>query len=145
MYELTIHNNGDNVTMPNTIGKNDRVPSLLDDLIKLTIEYFVAKGYSNTEIVSRLRKHYDADDLPLEKAALLVGTEVRLWASPCHHKSCNRASASTLPKAGKYHCVKQRKLILRYMNAHHQEDVQARKSLRLKRSVYWTASVNDVW
>ncbi|KAG2127307.1 uncharacterized protein EDB93DRAFT_1257062 [Suillus bovinus] len=47
--------------MPNTIGKNGRVPAPPDDLIKPTIEYFVANGYSNTEIVSRLRKHYDAD------------------------------------------------------------------------------------
>jgi len=31
------------------------------------------------------------------------------------------------------------------MNLHHQADVQARKSQRLKRSVYWTAGVNDIW
>ncbi|KAG1878436.1 hypothetical protein C8R48DRAFT_590533, partial [Suillus tomentosus] len=38
-----------------------------------------------------------------------------------------------------------RKLILRYMNLHHPQDIQARKSRHLKRSIYWTAGVNDIW
>jgi hypothetical protein len=31
------------------------------------------------------------------------------------------------------------------MNLHHPEEVLARKSRRLKRSIYWTAGVNDIW
>jgi hypothetical protein len=38
-----------------------------------------------------------------------------------------------------------RALILSYMNLHHPEEVLARKSRRLKRSIYWTAGVNDIW
>ncbi|KAG2738010.1 hypothetical protein P692DRAFT_20666423, partial [Suillus brevipes Sb2] len=38
-----------------------------------------------------------------------------------------------------------RALILSYMNLHHPEEVLACKSRRLKRSIYWTAGVNDIW
>jgi hypothetical protein len=97
-----------------------------NELIRPFIEDFVAKGYNNSEIVSRLRKHYDTNmynvswvsrwllsrasiwymvwlqDRPTEKAALSVGTEVGSWTSTHDHKyrTSYRASAGTLPNAG---------------------------------------------
>ncbi|KAG1793054.1 uncharacterized protein HD556DRAFT_1443812 [Suillus plorans] len=47
--------------MPNALGHNGRVPAPPDALIRPIIEDFVAKGYSNTEIVTRLRKYYNTD------------------------------------------------------------------------------------
>ncbi|KAG2353561.1 hypothetical protein BDR07DRAFT_1487655 [Suillus spraguei] len=47
--------------MPNTLGHNGRVPAPPDALIRPIIEDFVAKGYSNSEIVTRLRQYYDTD------------------------------------------------------------------------------------
>ncbi|KAG2128821.1 hypothetical protein BD769DRAFT_1628058 [Suillus cothurnatus] len=45
----------------------------------------------------------------------------------------------------KENVIVSRKLILCYMNLHHPQDIQACKSRRLKRSIYWTAGVNDIW
>ncbi|KAG1888157.1 hypothetical protein F4604DRAFT_1570175, partial [Suillus subluteus] len=38
-----------------------------------------------------------------------------------------------------------RTLILQYMNAHHPDEVQRRKSRRLKCSTFWTAGVHNIW
>ncbi|KAG2159269.1 uncharacterized protein EDB93DRAFT_1099664 [Suillus bovinus] len=67
--------------MPNTIGKNDRVPSL-----------FRGEGYSNTEIVSRLRKHYDAD---VYNASIdLLKKRHSQWGLK---SACGKAHATTSP------------------------------------------------
>ncbi|KAG1760690.1 hypothetical protein EV702DRAFT_1207741 [Suillus placidus] len=47
--------------MPNTLGHKGRLPAHPHALIRLIIETFVAPGYSNPEIVTRLRKYYDTD------------------------------------------------------------------------------------
>ncbi|KAG1871820.1 hypothetical protein DFJ58DRAFT_713774 [Suillus subalutaceus] len=43
------------------------------------------------------------------------------------------------------HIMVPRDLILRYMNLHHPDEVQRRKSRRLKRSTFWTAGLHDIW
>ncbi|KAG1821692.1 uncharacterized protein BJ212DRAFT_1297032 [Suillus subaureus] len=111
-----------------------------DNLIRPIIEDFVAKGYSNTEIVSCLCKHYDTD------AYNVLIDLLKKRRSQWGLKSA-RGQAHTITSIGpaiervKDYCVKyfvKRKLILHYMNLYHQADVQARKSQHLKRSVYWT-------
>ncbi|KAG1844880.1 hypothetical protein C8R48DRAFT_617680, partial [Suillus tomentosus] len=133
-----------------------------DDLIRPIIEDFVAKGYSNTEIVSRLRKHYDTDAYNVS-IDLLKKRRSQWGLKSARGQAHTIASIgpaiervrARFPKQGS-HDMRQtliheekitvsRYLILRYMNLHHQADVQARKSRRLKRSVYWTAGVNDIW
>jgi hypothetical protein len=43
------------------------------------------------------------------------------------------------------HCMVFRDLILQYMNLHHPDEVQVRKSRQLKRSTYWTAGLHNIW
>ncbi|KIK32075.1 hypothetical protein CY34DRAFT_760918 [Suillus luteus UH-Slu-Lm8-n1] len=43
------------------------------------------------------------------------------------------------------HIMVSRDLILQYMNLHHPDEVQVRKSRQLKRSTYWTAGLHDIW
>jgi len=92
----------------------------------------------------------------------------------CKYRTCYQASVGMLPTARftwyeadssawrENHCSKvcllvviflhcdtrnfaHRALILSYMNLHHPEEVLAHKSQWLKRSIYWTAGVNDIW
>ncbi|OAX35830.1 hypothetical protein K503DRAFT_745362 [Rhizopogon vinicolor AM-OR11-026] len=43
------------------------------------------------------------------------------------------------------HIMVSRELILRYMNVHHPNEVQDRKSRWLKHSTYWAAGLHDIW
>ncbi|KAG2140820.1 hypothetical protein BD769DRAFT_1626239 [Suillus cothurnatus] len=138
--------------MPNALGKNGRVPTPPDDLIRPIIEDFVAKGYSNTKIVSRLCKHYDTDAYNVS-IDLLKKRRSQWGLKSARGQAHTIASIgpaikrvrARFPKQGS-HDMRQtliheekitvsRKLILHYMNLHHQAD----------RSVYWTAGVNDIW
>ncbi|KAF8417179.1 hypothetical protein L210DRAFT_871640 [Boletus edulis BED1] len=148
--------------MPNPSGKNGYISAPPDELIKPVIEQYVARGYSNKEIVSRLRDHYDVDkynvslDL-LKKRRSQWGLKA---ARGQHHTITSIAPAIErvrvrFPNQGS-HDMKQtllqeerimvsRELILEYMNRHHPSEVQARKTHRLKRSIFWTAGLHDLW
>ncbi|KAG1724901.1 uncharacterized protein EDB91DRAFT_1331176 [Suillus paluster] len=120
-----------------------------DALIRLIIEDFVAKGYNNPEIVTRLRRYYDTDAYNVSRRSQWGLKSARGQAhtitsiGPAIERQGSHDMRQTLIHEEKI--IVSRKLILRYMNLYHPEDIQARKSRRLKRSIYWTAGVNDIW
>ncbi|KAG1810317.1 uncharacterized protein HD556DRAFT_1428420 [Suillus plorans] len=143
-------------------GHNGRVPAPPDALIRLIIEDFVAKGYNNPEIVTRLRRYYDTDAYNV--SIDLLKKRCSQWGLKSARGQAHTITSigpaiervrARFPKQGSHDMrqtliheekiIVSRKLILRYMNLYHPEDIQARKSRRLKRSIYWTAGVNDIW
>ncbi|KAG2124899.1 hypothetical protein DEU56DRAFT_963243 [Suillus clintonianus] len=131
--------------MPNPQGKNGRgVVSPPDAIIRPLVEQYVANGYSNQEIISRLRAHQ-------ETSKFNISGELRPARGQAHTiesigpaiESGSHDMKQTLRQ--EEHLMVPRDLILRYMNLHHPDEVQRRKSRRLKRSTFWTAGLHDIW
>ncbi|KAG1721282.1 hypothetical protein EDB19DRAFT_1835564 [Suillus lakei] len=144
--------------MPNPQGKNGHTIALPDEAIRPLVEQFVASGYTNLEIISRLQARQLNISLSLlEKRRSQWG--LKSSRGQAHSIESIRPAIERVrvrfPKQGS-HDMKQtllqeenimvsRELILKYMNIHHPDEVQDRKRRRLKRSTYWTAGLHDSW
>ncbi|KAG1892061.1 hypothetical protein F4604DRAFT_1912792 [Suillus subluteus] len=144
--------------MPNPQGRNGYAIAPSDEAIRPLVERFVASGYTNPEIISRLR----------ERNLVILISLLKKRRSQWGLKS-SRDQAHTIdtigpaiervrkrfPKQGSHdmkqtllqeeHIMVSRDLMLQYMNLHHPGKVQLRKSRRIKRSTYWTAGLHDIW
>ncbi|KAG2114843.1 hypothetical protein DEU56DRAFT_874297 [Suillus clintonianus] len=135
--------------MPNPQGKNGR-GVVSHAIIRPLVEQYVANGYSNQEIISRLRAHQETSKFNISLSLLKKRPHTIESIGPAIERVRQR-----FPKQGSHdmkqtlrqeeHIMVPRDLILRYMNLHHPDEVQRRKSRRLKRSTFWTAGLHDIW
>ncbi|KAG2124693.1 hypothetical protein DEU56DRAFT_873254 [Suillus clintonianus] len=149
--------------MPNPQGKNGRgVVSPPDAIIRPLVEQYVAHGYSNQEIISRLRAHQETSKFNISLS--LLKKRRSQWGVMSARGQAHTIESigpaiervrQWFPKQGSHdmkqtlrqeeHIMVPRDLILRYMNLHHPDEVQRRKSCWLKRSTFWTAGLHDIW
>ncbi|KAG1886720.1 hypothetical protein F4604DRAFT_1571626, partial [Suillus subluteus] len=133
-----------------------------DAIIRPLVEQYVANGYSNQEIISHLQAHQETSNhsysnIPSNRASDWGVTSARGQAhtiesiGPAIERIRQR-----FPKQGSHNMkqtlrqeehimVPRLDLILRYMNLHHLDEVQRRKSCRLKHSTFWTAGLHNIW
>ncbi|EGN94589.1 hypothetical protein SERLA73DRAFT_126061 [Serpula lacrymans var. lacrymans S7.3] len=130
-------------------GKSAKQIDAPDVIIRLLVEKFVADGYSNPKIVTKLKDHYDTDHHSFSKSSRGQAHTVNSIGP-----TIERVQAQ-FPQQGS-HDMKEmlqqeekvmvpRQVILDYMNLHHPDEVQGRLKRRLKHSYFWTAGVNKLW
>ncbi|OAX31571.1 hypothetical protein K503DRAFT_812150 [Rhizopogon vinicolor AM-OR11-026] len=122
----------------------------------------MASGYSNPEIISHLRGYHDTSEFNVSLSLLKKCRSY--WGLKSSYGQAHAVESigppiervrKRFPKQGSHdmkqtllqeeHIMVSRELILRYMNVHHPNEVQDRKSRQLKRGAYWTAGLHDIW
>ncbi|EGO18514.1 hypothetical protein SERLADRAFT_408531 [Serpula lacrymans var. lacrymans S7.9] len=149
--------------MPNPQGTNGyKVSPAPDILIRPLVEQFVADGYTNPEIVTKLKDYYDTDRYSFSLA--LLKKKRMVWGLKSARGQAHSVDSvgptiervrERFPHQGSHdmrvtlrqeeRVMVPRQVILDYMNLHHPDEVKGRRKRRLKRSYFWTAGVNELW
>ncbi|KAF7790443.1 hypothetical protein EIP86_001398 [Pleurotus ostreatoroseus] len=150
--------------MVNERGSNGYKPSPPDAVIRPFIEDLVRRNFKNHEIVKKLYgsglfdpREYSVS-VPLLKKKR---SQWKLYSARGQAHTVHSAGPSIERMREKYprmgaHKMKQsllkqeginvpKKLILKYMNEHHPEELRARRAHRLTRKQFWCLGVNDLW